>query len=386
MPVKDLILTPGPSQVPEQVRLALAKPAWHHRTPRFRTLYKETRERAGRIFSTKNEVFIFASSGTGAMEASLINAIPKGKKALVVSAGKWGERLVQICEAFGIARVVVELEYGDDPSPERIAAELEKDPDIAGVYLHLCETCTGAKYDVRGIGEVVKKTDAFLAVDGISGAVGMKCPLDEWGVDLFMVGSQKGLMMPPGLALLFVSEKAWRYVEQTKAPSAYYFDLRRYRKVLPKNDTPFTPANTLIDALNEALKMIEEEGPENVQARHALLAKAARAGFAALGLELFPKHPAEVLTVVKTPPGLDSRKVTDRTKNRYGITLANGQGDLKGKIIRLAHMGYCSGTDILVGLAVVEMALKDAGAKVKLGAGVAAAEDVLTAAPAEILL
>jgi len=386
MPLKDVLLAPGPSQVPERVRFVLAEQSWYHRSARFKTLYKECRERLARVFETKtSDVLLFAGSGTCSMEASIVNAIPAGKKALLVSGGKWGERLVAICKSFNIPAEVIKIEYGDVPNPNQIADALKKDPSIAAVYVHLCETSTGAKYDVKAIGEVVKNTGALLAVDAISGAVGMECPIDAWGVDFFMAGSQKGLMMPPGLAVLTVSPKAWAVVDTVSAP-AYYLSLKQAKKPLLDNDTPFTPANTLIAAQNEALKMIEEEGAKNVLARHSWLAQAYRAGVAALGLEQFPKVPAEVLTVVKSPAGLDGSAVIKAAKSRFGVTLADGQGDMKGKVMRIAHMGYCSGMDVVVGIAALEQGLKACGANVAFGKGVAAVQEVLAKVPKEVTL
>ena len=386
MPLKDVLLAPGPSQVPERVRFALAEQSWYHRSSRFKTLYKECRQRLARVFETQSsDVLIFAGSGTAAMEASIVNAIPANRKALIVSGGKWGERLVSITKAFGIPAEVIQIPYGKVPDPALIAAALKKDPSIAAVYVHLCETSTGAKYDVKAIGEIVKKSDALLAVDAISGAVGMECPIDAWGVDFFMAGSQKGLMMPPGLAVLTVSPKAWAMVEQVKAP-AYYLSLKQAKKPLAEDDTPFTPANTLINAQNEALKMIEEEGPRNVLARHALLANACRTAVQALGLSLFPEVPSEVLTVVHTPAGIDGSAVIKAAKSRFGVTLADGQGDMKGKVIRIAHMGYCSGMDLVVGIAALEQGLNIAGAKVEFGKGLAAVQQVLAKSSKEIML
>lgn len=386
MPLKDVLLAPGPSQVPERVRMVLAEQSWYHRSARFKTLFKECRQRLARVFQTRSsDVLIFAGSGTAAMEASLVNSIPKGRKALLVSGGKWGERLVAIAKAFEIPAEIITVEYGSVPDPSRIAEALRKDDSIAAVYVHLCETSTGAKYDVKAIGEVVGKTGALLAVDGISGAVGMECPLDAWGVDMFMAGSQKGLMMPPGLAVLTVSPKAWAMIDKVKAP-AYYLSLKAARKYLAEDDTPFTPANTLIAAQNEALKMIEEEGPARVLARHALLAQACRAGTTALGLELFPQVPAEVLTVVRAPAGIDGSAAIKAARNRFGVTLADGQGEMKGKVIRIAHMGYCSGMDVVVGMAGLEQGLRIAGMKVELGKGVAAVQEVLAGAPEAVML
>ena len=386
MPLKDVLLAPGPSQVPDRVRFILAEQSWYHRSPRFKALYKECRERLARIFETqKSDVIIFAGSGTAAMEAAIVNAVPQGKKALIVSGGKWGERLVSIAKAFDINAEVIKIEYGKVPDPNQIADALKKDPSIAAVYVHLCETSTGAKFDIKSIGEIVRNSNALLGVDAVSGAVGMECPIDAWGVDFFMAGSQKGLMMPPGLAILTVSQKAWAMVDQVKAP-AYYLSLKQAKKSLAEHDTPFTPANTLIAAQNEALKMIEEEGPKNVLARHALLAEACRAGTGALGLEIFPQVSAEVLTVVRSPAGLDGSAVIKGAKNRFGVTLADGQGDMKGKVMRVAHMGYCSGMDVVVGIAALEQGLKMAGANVEFGSGVAAVQTVLAKAGQNVTL
>jgi aspartate aminotransferase-like enzyme len=367
--------------------LKLAEPAWHHRTPRFMKLFKECRERLQRVFETsQSEIIVLAGSGTLAMEASMVHVIGPGRKAAVVSAGKWGERFVQICDSFGLAKSVLKLPYGKSPTPEQVA-QLAKDPAVAAVYVHLCETSTGAKYDIEGIGKAVRAVNpaALLAVDAISGAVGMRCPLDEWGVDLYIVGSQKCLMMPPGLAILAVSRKAWAVIEKVKAP-AYYCSLLSYRKVLPDNDTPYTPANTLIAALNEALAMIEEEGIQNVHKRHAVLAEATRAGIAALGLKLLSDVPAETCTAVLAPQGVESGKIIKTAEQRYGVKMADGQGELKGKIFRLSHMGYCSAMDMVAAMGAVELGLKSAGANVKLGTGVAAFLEVIAKAPQELVL
>ncbi|MBE7464378.1 MAG: alanine--glyoxylate aminotransferase family protein [Planctomycetes bacterium] len=387
MALKEILLTPGPSQVPHRVRAKLMEQAWYHRSTRFREIYAQVRQRLQQVFETKNDVLVFTGSGTVAMEAAIINVVSPGRKAVVVSAGKWGERLVQICEQYKLGLDVLKLDYGRSPTPEQVA-ERAKDPAVQAVYLHLCETSTGAKYDIENIGKAVRKVnpEALYGVDGISGAIGMACPVDAWGVDLFMAGSQKGLMMPPGLSMLSVSPRAWKVVEQNKGAPTYYSSLLRARKGLPENDPPFTPANTLFDAQNEALAMLVEEGIHNVHKRHAVLAQATRAAVKALGLELFPDSPAEVLTVVKSPDGLDSSAVIKTARDRYGVTLANGQGEMKGKMFRIAHMGYCSGMDTLSGIAALELGLKANGYGVKLGAGLAAAQDVLAQAPKEVLL
>ncbi len=289
MPLKDVLLAPWAEPGSRTCSIRIAEASWYHRSARFKTLYKECRDRLARIFETsKSDVLLFAGSGTAAMEASIVNAIPKGKKALVVSGASGANAWSRSARRSKFPCEVIKIPYGDVPNPSQIGDALKKDPSIAAVYVHLCETSTGAKFDVKAIGEIIKDTPALFAVDGVSGAVGMECPIDAWNIDFFMAGSQKGLMMPPGLAVLTVSQKAWAVVDTVAAP-AYYLSLKQCKKPLAENDTPFTPANTLIAAQNEALKMIEEEGAKNVLARHSWLAQACRAGTAALGLEQFPK-------------------------------------------------------------------------------------------------
>jgi len=377
---KEYLLTPGPSQVPPDVLLTLARPIFHHRTPRFQAVYAETLERLKRVFKAgKSQPVVFASSGTGAMEAAVVNVVPSGKKALTIQSGKFGERWGEICGAFGIESVEVALEWGKGTPPELVAEHLKKDPDIAAVYVTLVETSTGAENDIRALGKVVSKTNALFVVDGISGAGAVELRFDEWGVDLLTIGSQKALMLPPGLAVLVVSEKAKKAVAACPKRPAYYFDLAAALKKAADNDSPYTPALTLISALNESLKMIEEEGIENVWARHLMLAEATRAAVKALGLKLFAESPSAALTTIVFPEGVDGAKVK-KLMDQRGVSVAGGQGKLKGKVIRIAHMGYCGVFDVLVAIGALEMTLAEMGAPVELGAGLRAAEEVFVAA------
>jgi aspartate aminotransferase-like enzyme len=374
--MKNYLLAPGPTPVPEEALLELAKPVYHHRTPQFKKLFKDTCEGLKEVFLTKNDVFIFAASGTGAMEAAVVNLLGREDAALVVQGGKFGERFGELCKAYNIETELVDVEWGRAVEPAEIEKRLKANPKIAAVFVTLCETSTGVHSDVKAIGEIVKKTDAVLVVDGISSVGAVECRTDEWGIDMLVVGSQKALMLPPGLALLAVSPKAWKKVEKN-SPSAYYFDLKAAKKALDKGDTPYTPALTLIIALKKTTEMILEQGLERTWARSSLLAEATRAAAEALGLELLAERPSDAITAIKLPEGIDGEAVPKKMRDEYGVTIAGGQAKLKGKIARIAHMGYISGFDVLTAIAALEMTLKELGATIELGKGLTAAEEVL---------
>lgn len=373
---KDYLLTPGPSPVPANVLLSMAHPIYHHRTPRFQTVLKETTERLKRVLLTKNEVAIFASSGTGAMEAAVANLVADGRKALTIEGGKFGERWTELCRAFGFAHEVIKVEWGRAVDPKAVAEALKKDPSITAVFATQCETSTGVLNDIKALGEVVAQTPAVLVVDAISSAGCCELRTDDWHVDVLCVGSQKGFMLPPGLSVIAVSPKAKALMEGSKRP-AYYFDVPKALKAASKNDTPYTPALTLIIGLNESLKMIEAEGLENVFKRHRVLAEAVRAGVKALGLELYSKSPSDSITAIVVPCGVDGEKFVKRLRDVHGVTFAGGQEELKGKIFRIATMGFCGRYDVIVAMAAMEMGLAEAGFKLQLGAAVKAAEEVL---------
>ncbi len=379
MPVKQRLLTPGPTPVPEETLLELAKPMIFHRTPEFRQMLAEVLQDLQTIFCTKNLIVPLTSSGTGALEAALVNSVPPGKKVICLSAGRFGERWKSIAKAYGIEAIVVSVPYGQAVQPEQLQQALAAHPDAVAVCATLSETSTGVGHDIAAFGTLVAKTPALLIVDAVSGLGAMECRTDAWQIDMCCTGSQKALMMPPGLAFLSVSDKAWQVIEQNPAPRTFYFDLKKAKKNLESNDTPYTPAHTMIRAMRVSLKRIIAEGIENVWARQAKYAAAARAGFQALGLELFPSQPNTALTVVKTPPGIDSTAVLAKLEKQYGLKLANGQDALKGKIIRLAHMGYIDQFDILAAIAGVELVLHEMGHPVEPGKGVAAAQRVLAA-------
>jgi len=374
--MKERLMTPGPADVPPETLLELAKPVFHHRTKEFRAILMAVTEGLKDVFRTKNDVFIFTSSGTGAMEASVSNLLAPGDKALCVRGGKFGERWGELAERFGAKAINLDVEWGRAAEPAAIEAALAKDPDIAAVYVTLCETSTGVATDVEAIGKVVAKTNACLVVDGISGVGAMPMKTDAWGVDLLVVGSQKALLLPPGLAFLSVSPKAWARIE--KAPRrAYYFDLIAAREALADEDTPYTPANTLVAALRKSLDLLRKEGLEAVWARHARTAAATRAAVVAMGLRVYAAAPADALTAVVLPEGIDAEAARGLLRKKYGVAVAGGQEKLKGKIIRIGHLGYLDTLDTLGAIAALELVLAEMGVNVPLGAGVAAAQKVL---------
>lgn len=374
---KNYLLTPGPTAVPAEALLSAAAPIIHHRTPQFQAMLKEANEGLKEVFQTKNDVFILTSSGTGAMESAVVNLLSPGDKALVIQGGKFGERFTEICEAYAINAVTVDVEWGKAVNPELVGRKLREDKDIKAVFSTYCETSTGVVNDISALGRIIKDTPAILVVDAISALGSLDLPQDEWGVDVVVAGSQKGLMLPPGIAFISLSPKAWGLAEKSRCPK-YYFDMKKAKKAWEKTDTPFTPAVSLIISLRESLRLIREEGLANVFARHKRLAKAVRAGMTALGLELYsPGASSDVVTAVKVPDGVDGKKLVKEMRDEWGITLAGGQSELTGKIFRVAHMGYATEFDILMGIAAIEMWLFKAGYKLELGAGVRAAEQEL---------
>ena len=383
--LKNYLLTPGPTPIPPRVLETMARPIIHHRTPEFQKIIQEVEEDLKYVYQTKNEVLIFAASGTGAMEGAVINLLSPGDKALVVRGGKFGERFGEICRAYGIEFTAIDVEWGKAVDPEIIRNILEEDERrtanherrIKAVYTTLCETSTGVATDIEAIGKILKNYEAGLVVDAISGLAAVPIKTDEWGVDVVISGSQKGLMIPPGLAFVSVSPKAWALVEKSTLPK-YYFDFKAYRKALDKIDTPFTPAVNLIIALREALKIIKEEGLDVIFERHKKMAFAVRSAVKAMGLELFsPDAYSDGVTAVRVPQGIDGAKLVKTMRDKYGVGIAGGQAELKGKIFRIATMGYIAVTDLIVCVSTLEAALSEMGYKFQLGSGVRALEETL---------
>lgn len=378
--LKRYLLAPGPTQVPPEVLLAMAKPIIHHRGPEFATLFGEVRQDLKWLFQTANDVLILASSGTGGMEGSVANFLSPGDKALVVNGGKFGERWGKICKTFGVQVTEIKVEWGQAVDPALIADALKKDPSIKAVYVQASETSTGAAHDVKKIGELVKNyADTILVVDAITALGVFDIQTDAWGLDVVVTGSQKALMLPPGLAFVSVSQKAWRLAEKAKN-GAFYFDYKKERDSQAKNQTAYTPAVSMILGLQEVLKMLKAEGLEAMFGRQAQLARAMREGAKAAGLSLLAKDsPSDAVTAILAPEGVDGQAIYKNLRVQYGITAAGGQDHLKGKIFRISHMGYADRFDVIMALAATEMVLKGLGHPVTLGSGVGRAQELLMA-------
>ncbi|OYD16195.1 aminotransferase [candidate division WOR-3 bacterium JGI_Cruoil_03_44_89] len=375
---KVYLMTPGPTPVPDDVRLAEAKPIIHHRTPEFVEIYERVSEDLKLVFKTRNVVLTFLSSGTGAMEGAVANTLSPGDRALCITGGKFGERWSEICRAYGIEVVSLNVDWGDYARPEQVRQLLGQYPDIKAVFTALCETSTGTLFPIKEYGEIVRRREnTLLIVDAVSGLGACDLRTDEWAVDICVSGSQKGIMLPPGLAFASVSDKAWKFTETSTCPK-YYFDFKKANKALEKRSpTAYTPGVSLVVALDKALSMLKGEGIDNVLERHAKLARATREGVKALGLTLFSKNPANAVTAIDIPPGIDGSALKNTLDKKYGVKVAGGQAHLKGKIIRIAHLGYMGQFDVITALSALELSLKDLGYGVILGKGVARAMEIL---------
>lgn len=371
--MKYRLVTPGPAMVPEETLLELARPIRHHRTAENKALLAEAFSLLQQVFVTKNDVVILTSSGTGAMETAVANFVRPSETIVVLSAGKWGERWLELGRTFGANVVALKAEYGKVVTPDRLAAALKEHPDAVAVYATLCDTSTAVAHDIAAMGQIVAKTPALFAVDGISGVGAMECRTDDWNIDLLVTGSQKALMLPPGLAYLAVSAKAKRLLAQKPAPATYYFNLARYLKAGEGKDTPYTPAHTLIGAQVASLRQMLAVGMETVWARSSAMSRSLLAAAAALGLESLAERPAAALTALLAPAGVGATEWAKLLEKKYGVKVADGQGELKGKIIRIAHMGYVDALDLVGIVAALEWSLFELGHKVELGTGVAAA-------------
>jgi aspartate aminotransferase-like enzyme len=379
--IKKQLFSPGPTPVPERVLLAMAGPVMHHRDPGYEVLFQEVRDGLKYVFQTKQEVLVLASSGTGAMEAAICNTLSQGDEALVVRGGKFGERWGEICEAYGVNVTPIDVTWGQAVDPGLIKKALDAKPAIKAVLVQASETSTGVMHPIKEIADIVKnRTETILIVDAISALGVSDLPMDQWGIDVLVSGSQKALMLPPGLAFIALSAKAWGFAEKSNLPK-FYFNLKEELAVAQKNQSQFTPAISLVVGLREALKMFKEEGLENVFKRHEKLAQATREAVKALGLELLaPTAPSNALTAVKAPEGVDGKKLKKNFEDQFGLIIAGGQSQLKGKIIRIAHIGYFQPLDIIQAVSTLELVLKGLGYPVKLGAGVKVAEEILSAA------
>jgi aspartate aminotransferase-like enzyme len=373
---KYYLLSPGPTPVPEKVLAAAAEPIIHHRTPEFSNIFMEATEGLKYVFQTEEDVFILTSSGSGAMETAVVNTLCAGDKVITLSGGKFGERWGKICRAYGVEVKEITLDWGQPFTKEQLADELKAQPDTKAVFTTLSETSSGTVYDIQGYGEVVSRTDTILAVDGISGLGATPCPMDEWDVDILVSGSQKSFMIPPGLAYIAFSPKAWDLVEKSTLPK-FYFDAKAAKKSIGKRTTPWTPAITLIIQQKKALDLIQSMGLENLFEHHRILGDATRAAVQAIGMELLSKKPGNILTAVKVPPGVDGVQFVKLMQGKYGAYIAGAQDPHKGEFFRIAHLGYMGGFDVIIALSAMEMTLSELGYDFESGQAIKAAEDVL---------
>ena len=376
--LKRYLLAPGPTPVPAEILLSMAAPIIHHRSPDFLPVLDSAKKGLQWLYQTKNDVLILSSTGTGGMVGAVKNFFNQGDEVLVVNGGKFGERWTKICQAYGLKVEEIVVEWGYAVKPEEVEERLKKNKNLKGVFVQASETSTGVYHDIQTLSSIVRKyEDTLFVVDAISALVAHDLRTDEWGIDIMVGGSQKGVMLPPGIAFVSVSEKAWKKAETSNIPK-FYFNFKKERENLAKNQTNFTSPVTLIIGLNAGLKMLQAEGLENVFKRHERLALATRKAVQAIGLELYPKEsPANSVTAIMTPPGIDGQAVYKNLREKYGITAAGGQDRAKGKIFRIAHLGYADRFDIIMAIAGIEMVLKGMGYPVTLGTGVAVAQALL---------
>ena len=371
MAEKRYLLTPGPTPVPPEVLAELAKPVIHHRERDFREIYERCLARLQDVYRTKNDVLMFTTSGTGAFESAVANLTSAGDRQLVLSAGNFGERWAGMARAFGADLVHARLEWGETPEPEDLRSALADAGDVKVVYLTHSETSTGVVCDVQALAAVAKDAGALVVVDAVSSLGAVPLESDLWDIDVVVSGSQKALMCPPGLAFASVSAAALAASANATAPR-YVMDWERTRKGQAKLDAPFTPAVSIVRALDVALGLLLDEGLEAAFDRHARLGRACREGAKAMGLELFSpdEERSAVVTAIRAPDGVDSTAVVKGLRDRFGMTIANGQGDLKGKIFRIGHIGWFDIFDITSALAAIELVLTDAGAEIERGVAV----------------
>lgn len=376
--LKRYLLAPGPTPVPPEALLAMAMPIIHHRSPDFMPVLDSAKKGLQWLCQTKNDVLILCSTGTGGMVGAVNNFFSPGDKALVINAGNFGERWTKICKAYNLSVEEIKIEWGHAVKPEDVEQALKKDPSIKGVFVQASETSTGVYHDIKALASIVRRHEnTIFVVDAISALVAHDLRMDEWGIDVLIGGSQKGLMLPPGLAFVGVSEKAWKFADKATSPN-FYFNFKKERESLAKNQTSFTSPVTLIIGLNESLKLLRAEGLDNAFKRHERLSLATREAVKALGLDMFTKEsPSYAVTAINAPAGMDGQEIYKNLRVKYGITAAGGQGHVKGKIFRIAHLGYAGTFDVITAIAGVEMVLKGMGHSLKLGTGVAVAQELL---------
>jgi len=377
--MKTYLMSPGPTPIPERVLAAMSEPIIHHRAPIFSEIMESVREGLKYLYQTKTEVIMHASSGTGAMEAAVANTLSPGDEVICIRGGKFGERWAEISEAYGVKPINLDVTWGQAVDPAAVADSLDANKSVKAVMVQASETSTGVGHPIKEIADIIrKKDDTILIVDAISALGVIDLPVDDWGLDVVVSGSQKGLMLPPGLAFASVSEKAWEFVKKSSLPK-YYFDYTAENKNLLKNQTAYTPAISLIIGLKEAMAIIREIGLKKLFSRYEQMADATRKAVLGMGLELFaPDAPSGSITAIQSPPDIDGQAVVKTLRETHGITIAGGQSQLKGKIFRIAHMGYVDRYDIIMTLAALEMTLKGLGHSIELGSGMRIAQELLS--------
>ncbi len=372
--IRKTLMTPGPSPVPSLVREALGQEIMHHRTSDFQAILKNVHAGLRDIFITKNPVLLLASSGTGAMEAAVSNLFSKGDKVIGISGGKFGERWSEISRAYGLDVIEMDVEWGTSPTPEAISKLIDENPGVKGVMTTLSETSTATAFDIEGIAKVTNKKDILLIVDAISGLGQDRLYTDRWGVDVVVSGSQKGFMLPPGLGFISLSKRAQKALEASDLPK-YYFDLKKALKAYEKDDTPYTPAVSLIVGLQKAIEIIKSDMDTRWE-RFEKMAQATQEAAKAIGLGVFSKSPSASVTAITVPENIKSTDIVKKLRTEYGLSIAGGQAQLKDKIIRVAHMGWINEQDLVAAFSLIEKALKDVGHKFNVGASVAKLQEV----------
>ena len=372
---KNLLFTPGPTPIPPESLLAMAQPIDYHRSNATASLIKDVLEKLKHVFQTENDVLFLTSSGTGAMEGAIVNLLSRGDKAIVIQSGKFGERWGEICTAYGVEVIPIDVTWGNSVEPHTVESALAAHTDVSAVFATLCETSTGVLHDIEALARLTRIRPTLLVVDAVSALGADDLQMGNWGVDVVVSCSQKGLMTPPGLAFAALNQRAWNAVEHSDLPK-YYLDFRKAYESGLEGSVPYTPAVTLLTALQHALDRICSEGIQNTIARHNRLALATRSAIKALGLPLFAASPANTLTSIRLPDEIDGKALINLMRDKYGITYAGGQSQLSGKIVRIAHLGWMNENDVIVAISAFERGLVEIGHDIPLGAGVSAAQEV----------
>lgn len=372
---RKILRIPGPSPIPPSVQQAMSQPMIGHRGKEASILNERLKERLKKVFGTKNDVMMIAASGTGGLETAVVNAVSTGDEVLVIVTGSFGDRFAQICEAHNILVHRLDVEWGEAVDPIDVKQILLEHPEIKAVFVTYCETSTAVINPIKEVSEIVREnSEALVIVDGVSCIAGIETKMDEWGLDIVVTGSQKAFMLPAGLTFVAASDRAWEVIEQNKHPR-FYFDLSKYQKQLTDNSTPFTPALSLFYGLDQVLNLFEEEGLENVYKRHRLMRDMVRSAMRALNIPLLTTDEVASPTVTAIrPDDFEGEQLRKTLREQFNLDLAGGQHRLKGKIVRIGHMGYCTPADVLQMLSLIEVGLVTIGKDVELGKGVAAAQ------------